>query len=153
VRAHTGWFNSCKCWAAVWTLPKVNTHYIPMGLSAKERELARTYYGLIGGALALQFALSAAVLWHYHKELRLIYGSWVESCSPEQPRIECNGDAAQRGEGQRQHGESDGELDEEPNGESIRLLNLSQRWFVTYSRSSPTNPPLHSGVPTRRISL
>jgi hypothetical protein len=138
-----------------------------MGLSAKERELARTYYGLIGGALALQFALSAAVLWHYHKELRLIYGSWVESCSPEQPRIECNGDAAQRGEGQRQHGEwdrelvgdreldreSDGGSDEEPNGESIRLLNLSQRWFVTYSRSSPTNPPLHSGVPTRRISL
>src|SRR5436190_21691195 len=75
---YVGWFNSCKCWAAYWT-PKVTPHYIPTRLSAQERVLAPTYYGLIGGGLGLQVLLSAALLVYYREELRLIYGGWVNA--------------------------------------------------------------------------
>ena len=114
---YVGWFNSCKCWAAVWTLPKVTPHYVPIRLSDQERVLAGTYYGLIGGALALQIILSAAVLVFFYKELRLVYGGWVE-----RPGAEGRGHADERRRaGERRHAEG---RDDAERQDSIPLLDL-----------------------------
>ena len=109
---YVGWFNSCKCWAAYWT-PKVTPHYIPTRLSAQERVLAPTYYGLIGGGLGLQVLLSAALLVYYREELRLIYGGWVESAQEQQASE--NGNAGRGGEDQG-HGEGDDAIELSANG-------------------------------------
>lgn len=72
--AFRGWFNSCQCWAAAWTLPKPLHYFIPTNLQLQEVHLVATYYGIIAGALGLQALISAGVLLHFRHELRLIYG-------------------------------------------------------------------------------
>ncbi|EON66377.1 hypothetical protein W97_05474 [Coniosporium apollinis CBS 100218] len=74
----SGWFNSCKCWAAFWTVRRAAAHYVPVGLAAQEHALAPTYFTLLACALGVQVLLSGGILVHYRRELRLIYGGQLE---------------------------------------------------------------------------
>ncbi|KAF2094694.1 hypothetical protein NA57DRAFT_79866 [Rhizodiscina lignyota] len=71
--AWQGWFNSCKCWGAFWTLRQAQ-HHDPSSLAEQELQLKPWYFGLIAAALCLQGLISVGVLLFYGEELRLIYG-------------------------------------------------------------------------------
>ncbi|OCK73418.1 hypothetical protein K432DRAFT_430602 [Lepidopterella palustris CBS 459.81] len=70
--AFKGWWNSCDCWSARWSLGFKKAR-IPLNLAQDEEKHAYFYYGLIAGALGFQIILSFYLLLLHKDGLRLIY--------------------------------------------------------------------------------
>ncbi|KAF2806392.1 uncharacterized protein BDZ99DRAFT_573913 [Mytilinidion resinicola] len=71
--AFKGWWNSCDCWSARWSLGFANAR-VPLGLAAWEKQHDYLYYALIGGALGFQVLAAVCMVGWNRGVLRLIYG-------------------------------------------------------------------------------
>ncbi|KAF2490028.1 hypothetical protein BU16DRAFT_567129 [Lophium mytilinum] len=71
--AFKGWWNSCDCWSARWSLGFTKAR-VPLGLAGWEKQHDYLYYALIGGALGFQVLAAVGMVGWNWGVLRLIYG-------------------------------------------------------------------------------
>ncbi|KAI9713065.1 MAG: hypothetical protein M1820_001050 [Bogoriella megaspora] len=70
--AFRGWWNSCQCWSARWTLGFSEAE-VPLNITTRESQLNSFYEWMIGSALGIQCALAVVYLVLYRRELHLMY--------------------------------------------------------------------------------
>ena len=68
-----GWWNSCICWSAYWTVGIGSKAIVPTGLVEKENSRDPFYYGMIAAALGFQSVLFVVMLRKNWNGLKLIY--------------------------------------------------------------------------------